>query len=415
MDEIWYKQKGKEDIMFVRMVISVVFVLLVTSPVFAAETIKIGSMNALSGPFGVLGVDQSKAAKLAVDHINKDGGILGRKVEILIRDDETSPSTAARVTRKLVLEDKVNFLVGVNGSPAAMSVAEAANRFQTIFLSSGGAMAEAMTGKECNRYTFRINHSGAQFYRADAAYVANNFPDVKTVGGINPDYSFGREMWEGFIGELKKRKPDIKIVGDVFVPMTEKDYTNYIATLIDKKPDLVYSVFWSGAGVAFIKQAKPYGLFDKTKFFLAAAAIGTSLVTMEKEMVQMWGSDPYVFEIDNPMNKRLVADFMKENNGKPPHAFCAHSYGTIMILKQAIEKAKSLDTNKVIAALEGGTFDTPWGKTLVRKGDHQAMGKVFVGVAKPNPKYNFWTLSDLKVTPCEEVSPDASQTGCVMK
>jgi len=135
---------------------------------YAAESIKIGSMNALTGPFGVLGVDQSKAAKLAVDHINKDGGILGRKVEILIRDDEMSPSTAARVARKLVLEDKVNFLVGANGSPAAMSVSELADRFKTIYISSAGAQAEAMTGKNCNRYTFRLNHSGGQFYRADA-------------------------------------------------------------------------------------------------------------------------------------------------------------------------------------------------------------------------------------------------------
>lgn len=384
------------------------------SSALAEEPIKIGSMNALSGPFGVLGVDQSKAARLAVDHINQDGGILGRKVEILIRDDETSPSTAARVSRKLVLEDKVNFIVGVNGSPAAMSVSEVAKRFKTIFLSSGGAMARALTGKDCNRYVFRINHSGEQFYRADAAYVAKNFPDVKTVGGINPDYSFGHEMWDGFIGTLKKLRPEIKVVGDVFVPLTEKDYTNYIATLVDKKPDLVYSVFWAGAGTAFIKQAKPYGLFEKTKFFIAAAAIGTSLVVMQKDMVPIWGSDPYVFTLDNPMNKRLVTDFMKEN-GKPPHAFCAHSYGTIMILKQAIEKAKSLDTDKVIAALEGGTFDTPWGKALVRKGDHQTMGKVFIGKAKPSPDYPFWLLSDLEVTDCEEVSSDVSETGCNMQ
>ena len=400
--------------MLARIFLGVMFVVLMGSPVFGEETIKIGSMNALSGLFGVLGVDQSKAAKLAVDHINADGGILGRKVEILIRDDETSPSTAARVSRKLVLEDKVNFLVGVNGSPAAMSVSEVAKRFETIYLSSGGAMTEAMTGKDCNQYTFRINHSGAQFHRADAAYVANNFPDLKTVGGINPDYSYGREMWNGFVSELKKRKPDINVVSEVFVPMAEKDYTNYISILIEKKPDLVYSVMWSGAGVAFVQQAKPYGLFEKTKFYLSAAAIGTAMTSLGKDMVSIWGSEPADWELDNAMNKTLVADFMKET-GKPPHAFVAHSYGTIMVLKQAIEKAKSVDTKKVIAALEGGTFDTPWGKTLVRKGDHQAMGKVFIGIAKPNSKYPFYSLHDKKVIPCEEVSLDASQTGCVLE
>ena len=381
---------------------------------YAAESIKIGSMNALTGPFGVLGVDQSKAARLAVDHINKDGGILGRKVEILIRDDEMSPSTAARVARKLVLEDKVNFLVGANGSPAAMSVSELADRFKTIYISSAGAQAEAMTGKNCNRYTFRLNHSGGQFYRADAAYVASNFPDIKTVAGINPDYSYGHEMWEGFINELKKRRPDIKVVADVFVPMTEKDYTNYVSSVVDKKPDLVYSVMWSGAGVAFVKQSKPYGMFDKARFFLAAAAIGTAMNVMEKEMVRMWGSEPCIFELDNPMNKRLVSDFMKET-GKPPHAFVTHAYAAPFLLKQAAEKAKSVDTDKVIAALEGGTFEMPWGKTLVRKGDHQAMGKVFIGEAKPNPKYSFWTLSDVKVIATEEVSPPENQTGCVFK
>lgn len=400
--------------MYMRILASFVLAILVSSPVFGAEPIKIGSLNTLSGPFGVLGVDLSKAAKLAVDHINKDGGILGRKVEIIVRDDEMSPATAGRVIRKLVLEDKINFIVGVNGSPAAMSASEAAKRFKTIFLSSAGAMAAAMTGKNCNRYTFRINNIGSQFYRADAAYVAENFPDVKTVGAINPEYSYGHEMWEGFIGELKKLKPDIKVVSEVFVPMNEKDYTNYITALLEQKPDLVYSVFWSGAGVAFVKQAKPYGLFEKTKFYLAAASIGTAMTSLGKDMVPMWGSEPSDWQIDNPMNKRLVADFMKET-GRPPHAFVGHSYGAIMILKQAIEKANSLDTDKVIAALEGGTFDAPWGKTLVRQGDHQAMGKVFIGAARPNEEYPFWTLQDLKVIPCEEVSLDASQTGCVLE
>jgi len=400
--------------MFKRIFLVLALIVLLSPQVFAADTVKIGCLYALSGPFGVLGVDLAKAAKIAVDQINEDGGILGRKVEILIRDDETSPSTAARAARKLVLEDKVNFLVGANGSPAGMSVAEVANRFKTIYLSSGGAMTEAMTGKDCNRYTFRINHSGVQFYRSDAAYVASAFPDIKTVGGINPDYSYGHEMWDGFTKELLRRRPDIKIVGDVFVPMNEKDYTNYIATLIDKKPDLVYCVFWSGEGVAFVKQAKPYGLFDKTKFFLAAASIGTSMTSLGNEMVRMWGSEPHNWELDTPMNKRLVAAFMKET-GKPPHAFVAQAYATPFILKQAIEKAKSPDPDKVIAALEGSTFDTPWGKTLIREGDHQAMGKVFVGVAKPNPKYSFWTLQDLKTINAESVTPDVSQTGCVMK
>jgi branched-chain amino acid transport system substrate-binding protein len=308
----------------------------------------------------------------------------------------------------------VDFLVGVNGSPAAMSVAEAAKRYKKIFLSSGGAMVAGMTGKDCNRYTFRINHAGEQFYKADADYIASFFPNVKTVAGINPDYSYGHEMMEGFLAEIKKKRPDIKVVADVWVPMKEKDYTNYIATLIDKKPDLVYSVFWAGANVAFVKQAKPYGLFEKTKVYWGAAGIGTTMVTLANEMVPMWGSEPGNWQLDNPMNKKLTADFMKET-GRVPHSYVAHSYGTIMIFKQAIERAKSLDTDKIIAELEGGTFDTPWGKTVIRKGDHQAMGKVFIGLAKPQSKYSFWALENPRAIPCEEVSLDVSQTGCMMK
>ncbi len=398
-----------------RGLLGIIVAMLAIWPAYGGDVIKIGSLNALSGPFGVLGVEQSKAAKIAVDQVNAEGGILGKKVEILIRDDEASPAAAARASRKLVLEDKVNFLVGVNGSPAAFAVSETAKRFKTVYLSSGGAMGAGLTGKECNRYTFRINQSGQQFYRADAEYVANTFPDIKTVGGLNPDYSYGHEMWEGFISELKKRKPDIEVVTDVFVPMSEKDYTNYISALIDKKPDLVYSVFWSGAGVAFTRQAAPYGLFEKTRFYLAAAGIGTTITSLGKKMVRMWGSEPADWQLDNPMNKKLVAAFMKETGGKPPHAYVAHSYATIMILKQAIEKAKSVEPDKVIQALEGGTFNTPWGKTVIRKGDHQAMGKVFIGEAKPNPKFPFWTLQDLKVIPCEKVSPSVSETGCVLK
>ncbi len=388
--------------------------ILASSFVFGAEPIKIGSMNVLSGPLGVLGVDLNRAAQLAVEHVNKDGGILGRKVELITADDEANPTTAARVARKFILEDKVNFVIGVNGTPAAASVSEVAKRFKTLFLSCAGAQGLAITGANCNKYTIRINHNSEQFYRADAYYVAEHLPEVKTVVGINPDYSFGRELWEGFIKYLKKIKPEIKVVGDIWVPMAEKDYTNYITNLIEKKADLVYSVFWSGTGVAFIKQAKPYGLFDKTKFYLAAAAISTSIIHIGKDMVPMWGSEPYVFTVDNPMNKRFVADFMSKYN-IPPHGFCGQTYATIFILKQAIEKAGSTDTDKVISVLEGGTFDTPWGKMTIRKGDHQAMGQVFVGQAKPDPKYPFWVLSDLRVIPAEKVSLDVSETGCRME
>lgn len=397
--------------------IAICLVLVCAVTVFAAgqEPVKIGVMYALSGPLGVLGTDQAKVSKIAADQINKDGGILGRPVELLIRDDEASPSTAARVARKLVIEDKVNFIVGANGSPAGMSVAEVASRFKTLYLSAGGAMTELMTGKNCNRYTFRINHSGAQFYRANAAYVASTFPDVKTVAGINPDYSYGHEMWDGFTSELKKKKPEVQVVPGVFVPMAEKDYTNYIASVVDKKPDLVYSVLWSGSGVAFVKQAKPYGMFDKSRFFLAAAALTTAMTTLGNDMVRMWGSEPEDWQMDNPMNKRMVTDWMKESGGKPPHAYMGHSYATLFILKQVIERVKSFDTEKVIASLEGGTFDTPWGKMTIRKGDHQAMGKIFIGEAKPDPKYQFWTLSNPKVIPAEDVSLPVSETGCVMK
>jgi branched-chain amino acid transport system substrate-binding protein len=221
-------------------------------------------------------------------------------------------------------------------------------------------------------------------------------------------------MWDGFISELKKRRPTVKVVGELFVPMTEKDYTNYISILLDAKPDLVHSVMWSGAGVAFVQQAKPYGFFDKTKFYLSAASIGTTMTSLGENMVPMWGSEPANWEDENPMMKRLVNDFMGKT-GKPPHSYVAHSYGTIMILKQAIEKAKSTDTMKVVEALEGGIFDTPWGESLLRKGDHQAMGKVFIGKAKPHSRYPFWSLQDLKVIPCEEVSLDVSMTGCILK
>jgi branched-chain amino acid transport system substrate-binding protein len=392
----------------------VVLLVLTGFSVLAEESIKIGAMNCLSGPIGVLGVDQSRAAQLAVEQINRSGGILGKKVEILVRDDEMSPSTATRVARKLIMEDGVKFIVGVNGTPAAMAVSELANRFKTIYLSSGGAQAAALTGKNCNRYTFRINQSGGQFYRADAAYVAETFPKIKSVAGINPDYSYGHEMWEGFTSNLKKKRPGVKVVAEVFVPTAEKDFSNYIDAVLEKKPDFVYSVFWSGAGVAFIKQAKPYGFFEKTKFELAAASIGTSCIFMGKDMVPIWGSSPYIFTLDNPMNNQFVAEYEKRY-GHPPHSFCGHAYATIFILKQAIEKAGSTDADKVIAALEGSTFDTPWGKMFIRAEDHQAMGKIFIGEVKPNPKYGYYTLSDYRTIPAEDVALAVSETGCKMK
>lgn len=370
--------------------------------------IKLGGLFLLSGRAAVVGLANYHGALLAVDEINAKGGVLGRKLELLARDSKAKPDHAVKEATLYIVRDKVDFLYGTAASHVGLAVAQVAKQYKKILISPE-VTTDRFTVENFNRYIFRTDFMNRQEEKAAALYLST-FP-YKRLYIIGPDYEYGHNAAKALKEELKKLRPDIEIIGESWPKLFEPDYTPHIQKILEAKPDALYSIFWGGDTIAFIKQAIGFGLFDKIPFF-SVSGVGDVEVHMAlgKDMpeglhggVKYWFDYPYT-----PANKDFVSRYYKKF-GKYPSLFTMSSYIGIYFLAEAVKKAGTTETEKVIEALEGLTIDTPIGKVTMRKEDHQIIAPHIWGKTCKSPKYDFLVLCDLHVFPGEKITPSVEE------
>ena len=225
--------------------------------------IKIGALNVLSGSFAAYGKSGRQGAQLAIDEINAQGGLLGRKLELIQVDDQAKPDVGVQEARRVNLNEKVNFLIGIDSSSVALAVAPLTNEYKIPLVVMHGA-TPALT-EQCNPYVFRTSNN-ARMDAYAAADLAAKLP-YKRWANIGPDYEFGHSSWNDFIARLKEKRPDVEVVGEQWPKGGESNYTPYITALIQQKPEGVFSVLWAGDLVTFVRQAKAFAFFKHIKLF----------------------------------------------------------------------------------------------------------------------------------------------------
>jgi branched-chain amino acid transport system substrate-binding protein len=377
-------------------------VLLFASTGLAADTIKIGGMLPLSGRAADLGITCKQGAELAVKEINAKGGVLGKKFELLMADDK-SPQEAVALAKRYIQKDGVNFLFGLVSSAGGLAVAEVAKQEKVIFMDTVSS-TDTLTKEKWNRYTFRSGTCNSQEVNSLALYTTKKHPKLTKFYNIGPDYEYGRTMWELFKVKIKEGNPKAEFIGEQWPKLYNPDYTTYINAILAAKPDAVFCSLWGGDLVAFIKQAKPYGLFDKMKWVIATGgditvtkALGTDMPT------GLIVDQRYYFHWPNTeRNKAFVKAYRADYNDYPS-AWAAEGYDGVSFLAEAVKKAGSLDTEKVIAALEGLTIDAPRGKATLRKEDHQLSADFMVGETVFDKAYPFAIVGNTEVFPAEKV------------
>jgi branched-chain amino acid transport system substrate-binding protein len=236
-----------------------------------------------------------------------------------------------------------------------------------------------------------------------AAFIAKDFPAMKW-STVSPKYEYGFTCWKMFQDSLKGLKPSAQFVAESFAPFGTTDFRSHINTIMDAKPDGLYSTEWAGELISFVKQAKEAGLFDKVKYVMFP--VGAAMDVLEglgKDMPDnIWISARYFFQYPNSKeNNDWVARFRKRWNHYPAYV-SETAYSSIYAYKAAVEKAGSKDTKAVIAALEGMEQNCPAGKRVFRKEDHQAIYDVPWGKTKSDPKYPFKVMGDMKVIPAKD-------------
>jgi len=351
-------------------------------PIYAAEPIKIGFLHSLSGGVGqVYGIPDLEGVKIAVDEINKAGGILGRPLEVISRDDKVSPETGVREAKDLVLNQKVDWIQGVVSSAVALAVSAYCKGQKVIFIDTV-AQSAATTEEKGHRYVFRVTTNTTCYTRSVAYTVSRIWPGSKKVFIIGPDYEYGHRCHEDFMTAYTKLVPDAKVIGELWPKLGEKDFTPYISKIMGSGADFVYTSLWGGDVLSFTKTAWPFGYFDKVRQAGQDWGNIEILSKMSKEAYPkgaLGGSHYPWWLIDNPMSNAYWPKF-KKVAGMDAGLAAASGYTTVYAMKKAIEKAGVLQTEKIIDALEGLDFDSPVGALKIRTCDHQTLWPFWVGM-----------------------------------
>lgn len=372
--------------------------------------IKVGGLFQLIGPAAEHGRHGSQGAKMAEKEINERGGILGRKLQILLTHGGIS--TAVPETRRYILEEEVDFLIA-DVSSVALAVSEEAERQQKIVLFTHAA-ASQLTGRSCHRYAFRLVSNAVMDAHA-GMFVIRDMP-AKRWYGIVENSDYGRDSWEAFQAAIRKVKPDVLFVGESWPNPFTSDHASFIQEAMQAKPDAVWSTLWGGDLVAFIRKAKSLKFFEQVKFFVNPRGASLAvLAALGDEMPRgLWVSTPYWFLYPGSVPNQVFVDAYKSLYGEYPADVAMSSYSAVYLLKQVIEEVGSLDPEGIVDKLEGTSYRDPEGLKTIRREDHQVIDDVIWGRTTQSDKYPFRILDDVVVVPGEKIMRSVEETGCQM-
>lgn len=374
------------------------------------EPIRIGGQGATSGAHADYGWQMMAGATLAVEEINAKGGVMGRKLELKFMDEELKPATAVKNARYLVTDWGADFLFGVDSSGSAMAVGPVLPELNKLCFFCHAAthrLTEELVAAKGIKQIFRM--VAPVYQDALAAWVFKDASNIKRWAGINCDYEYGYVAWNLFKQTIKKFRPDVEFVAAAWAPFWTMDFSSHISAVMAEKPDAIFATPWAGEGVMLLRQALLLGVFDKVQVWWQAMGGSVDLlegisreVEGDKFQGKLWATARYIHNYpDTPDNKKFVEAFRKRW-GKFPNYSAESSYSSIYAIKTGVEKAQSLETAKVAAALEGMELKTPAGPRLIRKEDHQAVYTVPGGKVMKSPDYPIPVLGDLKVVPAKD-------------
>ena len=376
----------------------------VPSTALAQKAIKVGMPMPLSGPPALFGDPASKGAQMFVEELNAKGGVLGRKIELIVRDSKADANEAVRVAREMILKDNVDFLVGTLTSAEGPAVSVVAKENKIVFIAPIPKTDQLTAPDKLHPYVFRVA-SNTTIEGRSAAEIVAKWPVTK-VATVSFDYAYGQDVTKAFVEHLKKIKPSVHIVDQQWPKLGEQDYNPFINAQMGKKPEAVFSSIWGGFFVTFSKQAKALGYFDAVKYnFIGVGEAATPETTKSMGAdypVGIWGNsyDAFYWDTASPAHREYTARLSKYLKEEYPSSWAIQGYIGMQFLTEAIKKAGSTDTEKVAKALLGLSVDTPVGKLTIRQKDHQANRGQLYGKTAMDSKYPFAIMK-----PAEYVDP----------
>ena len=345
-----------------------------------AQTVKIGELNSYKAQPAFL-EPYRKGWELALDEINASGGLLGRKVEVVSRDDNGNPGDAVRVAEELVSREKVDAIFGTFLSNIGLAVTDFAKQRKVLFLAAE-PLTDKITWQNGNRYTFRLRPSTymqAAMLVPEAAKLKK-----KRWAIVYPNYEYGQSAAATFKQLLKAAQPDVEFVVEQAPALGRVDAGAVAQALADAKPDAIFNVLFGADLAKFVREGNTRGLFKDRAVVSLLTGEPEYLDPLRDEAPEGWLVTGYPwYSIKNPAHEKFLQAYQRKWK-EYPRLGSVVGYTSLMSLAAAIRKAGSTDTEKVIAAFRGLQLDTPFGPVTYRAQDHQATMGAYVGTTAVN-------------------------------
>ncbi len=342
---------------------------------FAADTIKIGEINTYSKLTNFT-FPYRNGWQLALEEINAAGGVNGKMLEVISRDDAGKPGTAVTIAEELVTKDKVALLMGSFFSHVGLAVTDFAKRNKVLYVAAE-PLSDALVWAKGNRYTFRLRPSTYMQAAMLAAEAAKN--PAKKWATIAPNYAYGKDAVKSFKKVLKSLRPDVEFVAEQWPALFKINAGSEIQALAAAKPEAVYNVTFGGDLAKFVREGKLRGFFKNTFAVSMLTGEPEYIDPLKGEAPEGWLVTGYPwYDIKTPAHDKFLAAYQKKFNDYPRTGSLV-GYNVMMAVAAMLKKAGTTDTEKMVDAMEGLTYDSPVGPVLFRKIDHQSTMGAYVG------------------------------------
>lgn len=381
-----------------------------------AEAIRIGHLTPRTGFLGPLGEYAVQAVQMAAEEVNAQGGVMGRKIELLV-EDSVNPQTASAKAQRFVERDKVAAIVGEISSASGLAIAQVVDRAKVLYINTG-CNSDALRGSDCKKFMFHIEGANSMYVKAAGQAIdREGLVKGKKWYSLTADYAFGHDLLK-----VAKRFMESKggqFAADELVPTDATDFSAYLLKIRQARPDLVIANLAGNQVTNFLKQYSEYGL----PFRVAGFGFDTALAWGAGKG-NFFGTWPLVWHhlVDTPSSKKFVADFTKRHN-KPPENQAWGDYNALKILTQAMNEAKTTEGIKLVEHFDkGAKFDIMKKREgFFRPRDHQMMMEMYAIEALPAAEIkNPWDVfKELGAVPgagedLESIAPSAEEAACNM-
>ncbi len=341
----------------------------------AQDTIRIGEINSYKAQPAFL-EPYRRGWEMALDEINAGGGVLGKKLEVIARDDNGNPGDSVRVAEELMARERVALLFGGFLSNTGLALTDYAKQHKVFFLAAE-PLTDKIVWQNGNKYTYRLRPSTSML----VASVVKEAVKLKKKRWaiVYPNYEYGQSAVASFKTLMKQAQPDVEFVAEQAPPLGKIDAGAVTQALADAKPDAIFNALFAADLGKFVREGNTRGLFEQVDVVSLLTGEPEYLDPLKGEAPQNWIVTGYPwYAINTPEHKKFVEAYRKKFNDYPRNGSLV-GYSALMSIAAGIRKAGSTDADRLAAAFSGLKVETPVAAIVYRPQDHQSTLGAFVG------------------------------------